>query len=184
MLALVRPLTLLWLPIVVYVLHRVVRSWRKALVGAGIVTVAAAGVILPWVVRNSVTFGTVVGISTNSGDDLCIGNNPHATGAYDFVPGCYPDEAVRIGEPQHDSRDRRRAFDYAIHHPQREVELLFSKTYYTLRDDHDALSVMGTYLPRRGRAPSHVPARVGRRRRRLVLGDDLARPPRGHAAPT
>jgi 4-amino-4-deoxy-L-arabinose transferase-like glycosyltransferase len=144
--ALVRPLTLLWLPIIAILFYVAVRSWKRALAGAGIVTVAVALVLLPWAIRNTRTFHSLVVISTNSGDDLCIGHNPHANGTYDFVPECLGTDAERADEPLHDTRNRSRAFRYAIHHPQREVALLFSKTYYTLRDDHDALSVMGPYL--------------------------------------
>jgi hypothetical protein len=97
-------------------------------------------------IRNSLTFDTVVAISTNSGDDLCIGHNPHATGAYFFAPECLGTDAQRADEPAHDARNRRRAIDYAIHHPQREVFLVFSKAYYTLHDDHDALELMSGYL--------------------------------------
>ncbi|MEX2190681.1 MAG: glycosyltransferase family 39 protein [Bacteroidota bacterium] len=54
-----------------------VRSRSMALLfGSGILLVVA-----PWMVRNVTVFGTPV-ISTNSGINLYMGNNPEATGAY------------------------------------------------------------------------------------------------------
>ncbi|MDQ1521922.1 MAG: hypothetical protein QOI55_2995, partial [Actinomycetota bacterium] len=66
--ALVRPLTLLWLPILVVAFYAAVRSWKRAFAGVGIVTAAVALVLLPWAVRNTLTFDTLVVVSTNSGD--------------------------------------------------------------------------------------------------------------------
>ncbi|MBI2619746.1 MAG: glycosyltransferase family 39 protein [Ignavibacteriales bacterium] len=52
-------------------------SFRKIAVAIG----AFLLVILPWMIRNSITMGTMT-LSTNSGMNLYIGNNPSATGGY------------------------------------------------------------------------------------------------------
>jgi hypothetical protein len=97
-------------------------------------------------VRNTLTFDEPVLVSTNGGDDLCIGHNATATGAYRLAPVCNATAEERADEPEHDRRNTRRALDYAISHPGREVSLLFRKAYHTLRDDHDALDAIGPYL--------------------------------------
>src|SRR5207244_155981 len=54
-------------------------GWRRALAQAGIALLAAAVVIVPWSIRNAVVMDAPIAISTNLGDDLCIGHNPAAT---------------------------------------------------------------------------------------------------------
>jgi hypothetical protein len=144
--ALVRPLTIVWIPVLLILLYSARRSWRHALVATGVFALAAGLVLLPWVVRNTATFGEPVFVSTNGGDDLCIGHNAAASGTYFLAPVCAATEEERLDEPTHDRRNQRRAIRYAVSHPAHEVSLLFRKAYYTLEHDHDGLEHTYRYL--------------------------------------
>ncbi|QYK54423.1 MAG: glycosyltransferase family 39 protein [Fimbriimonadaceae bacterium] len=48
---------------------------------------AALLTVTPWIIRNARTHGHFVFISANGGDNLWIGHNPNATGAYQTPPG-------------------------------------------------------------------------------------------------
>jgi hypothetical protein len=96
-------------------------------------------------------------VSTNAGDDLCIGHNAEANGQYHLARLCAATQRERSNEPLHDHRNTRRAFQYAVHHPGREVVLLFRKAYYTVANDHDSLIAMGSFLRDK---QSHHPYRM------------------------
>jgi hypothetical protein len=62
------------------------RTGRRAR-GVALATTVILGVVLaigPWTARNFSIFGQVVPICTNGPINLFIGNNPHATGVYQW----------------------------------------------------------------------------------------------------
>jgi hypothetical protein len=82
--------------------------------GATIAVVFAvmAVCIAPWVMRNHRLFGQTVLISTNSGSNLWMGNNPDSTGAYQEPP-----ELPGKNEAERDALRGKLAREYIIAHP-------------------------------------------------------------------
>jgi 4-amino-4-deoxy-L-arabinose transferase-like glycosyltransferase len=121
---------------------------RRAIAQGGISLAAALVVIAPWTVRNAVVMHAPILISANTGDDLCTGHNPDATGKFLLTPRC--DTPQLPSRPRSEVRryrtDTRRAVTYAVHHPGREIELLWLKFGYTVAvGDHDGVSVVESY---------------------------------------
>ncbi|MGZ6640773.1 MAG: ArnT family glycosyltransferase [Solirubrobacteraceae bacterium] len=142
--ALVRPVSLVLLPLVAVPMLAARVQWRRALLAVVVATATALAVILPWTARNAHVMGQPVFISLNGGDDLCIGHNPRASGHFDNSPYCDPPKRAallshREQELLRDRVHRHEAQQYALHHPVREVGLLFKRAYYLLYNDHDGL---------------------------------------------
>lgn len=110
---------------------------RTALVG-----VMVAAMVLPWTIRNAVQIEAPVLISANLGDNMCIGNNPEATGAYQLPDSCFaglhagerPDSEV-----ERQSQTFRTAFDHIREEPAEFVGKMPAKLGYTLYRDTDGL---------------------------------------------
>jgi hypothetical protein len=110
---------------------------RTAVVG-----VAVAAMILPWTVRNSVEMEAPVLISTNLGDNVCIGNNPEATGAYQLPDSCFAGlqgGARPQAETERQSRTFRTGFDHIGDHPGEFVGRMPAKLGFTLYRDTDGV---------------------------------------------
>jgi hypothetical protein len=110
---------------------------RMAVVGA-----AALVLVLPWSVRNTVRMEAPVLISTNLGDNFCIGNNPQATGGYDLARPCF--QGLHAGDRPESETERqsttfRRAWDYIREEPVEAVLHLPAKVRYALDRDSDGL---------------------------------------------
>jgi 4-amino-4-deoxy-L-arabinose transferase-like glycosyltransferase len=110
-LALMRPSFLLFLALLPFMFFAlrfpVQRLWW---IGLGTLLLVA-----PWVVRNSITVGSVT-LSSNGGINLLIGNNPNATGAYNVN---FP-EGILDGARTEVEADRlafRYATDYVLSRP-------------------------------------------------------------------
>jgi len=157
--ALTRPLSLMVLPFLA--IAWAYARWGGAKTLRSVVLVGAGALILivPWTVRNVVRMGEVIPISTNTGDNLCIGHNPKATGAFSLPEECFKGFSAR-GTTEDELRRYRvltnRAIDYTIHHPQNEVPLLWWRTYWTYYTDDDGLKEVesfgeDTFIPPRGR---------------------------------
>ena len=146
---LVRPISLLVLPGLGLVwLRRLGWDWRAVLGRLAIAGATTAAVILPWTVRNAFAMDAFVPISTNFGDNLCIGRHEGATGAFSLTTECFGgyDHLKRPEyETERNSGTTREAIDYLVHHPVDEVRLLWWRAFYTLHDDHDALAVAESY---------------------------------------
>lgn len=85
--AYMRP-TVLLLPAVLVVSDLALRAvpWRQTLGAAVLTGVVMAGCIAPWTIRNYAVFDAFVPISTNSGSNFWMGNNPQTTGGYQGPP--------------------------------------------------------------------------------------------------
>lgn len=93
---------------------------------------AGAGFIVPiavWVIRNALTFGAPIPLSSSTGLNLLIGNNPTATGSsgtdVDIVAALQA--ASRLGEAEADAYLRDAAIDWVIAHPADAAALYWSK---------------------------------------------------------
>ena len=110
---------------------------RTALVG-----VMVAAMVLPWTIRNAVQIEAPVLISTNLGDNMCIGNNPEATGAYELPDSCFAGlhgGARPESEVERQSKTFHTAFDYIGDNPGEFVGKMPAKLGYTLYRDTDGL---------------------------------------------
>jgi|CXWL01.1.fsa_nt_gi 4-amino-4-deoxy-L-arabinose transferase-like glycosyltransferase len=123
-------------------------SWRRAATQAAVVWLGIAVLIVPWSVRNSLAFGTLVGPSTNLGDDLCIGNYYGAQGAFTIEGPCF--EGTE-GLPPHEvelERNRegvRIAVTDVATHPLRMPKLVAQKAYWLLYKDDDGIWAAESY---------------------------------------
>lgn len=85
--------------------------------------------LLPWTVRNYVTFGRLIPIRDNLGLELWIGNHTGVTHLYNFRPDfpLYdPTEYNRLGEISFMESRGRIARDFIVQHP-RQFAVLFSQ---------------------------------------------------------
>lgn len=115
--------------------------WRTALVG-----LVALALVLPWTVRNAVQIDSPVLISTNFGDNFCVGHQPEATGAFGLPPYCFnglvtpePGESRPEFELRRQSETLARSRQYIREHPATVVTRMPAKLRYTLDTDADAL---------------------------------------------
>src|SRR5690606_10235159 len=135
-----RPISLVLVPLLPLLWWR--SGARTAMLRTGTVVAGVALVVLPWTARNAVQMGSPVLISTNMGDNLCIGNNPDADGAYDLAGACFgdlPDMVRPEGEIDRQATTLDRALTYMREHPGRVVALVPLRLYHTVRSDHDGL---------------------------------------------
>jgi 4-amino-4-deoxy-L-arabinose transferase-like glycosyltransferase len=120
---------------------------RRALRAFGIALAAAVLTIAPLTIRNAITMDAFVPISTNTGDDLCIGHNPGATGAFALYPDCVAIKSFKGGsaEVRRDHENTRKALHFAWQHPRREVSLTWKRALYTYDGDYEALDAVEAY---------------------------------------
>jgi hypothetical protein len=176
LLGLVRPTSLVLGPL--FLLFWLPAGARRALARTALVAAATFAVILPWTVRNWAQLGDPVAISTNTGDNVCIGYNPDATGAYGD-PGNYclgseveaglgddtrslnTHDPVREERGEYEVRRQSETLDRARtsieSSPQRIFTLMPSRLGHTMWDDADGLEAAGDY----GRQPLFKPATRG-----------------------
>ncbi len=146
--ALVRPISLLVIPLLAGVLWLATRRLATAAVGMAVVAVAIVAVIAPWTLRNRSVMGETVLISTNGGDNLCIGHHDGATGAFvltEFCAGRFEGLRRPEYELRRDEDGTAKARRFALDHPGKEVRLLFSRAHYLVLHDHDGLDAVESY---------------------------------------
>ena len=89
-----------------------------------------------------------VPIGTATGDNLCIGNNPSASGRFDFPDYCFGDDKV-VPRPEFETvrNDKltSRALSWIVRNPLAQLKLIPSRTYFTFKDDHDAVGAVQSY---------------------------------------
>lgn len=146
--ALVRPISLLFLPLLVLAWLFAGAGWRRTAAQTGIVLVAAAAVIAPWTARNIRVMHSPILISANLGDDLCMGHYPGARGAFALPDYCFAgyDQYKRPEyEVRRNDENIRKAVRFAVRHPMAELKLLSRKAYYTWEHDHDGVWAVESY---------------------------------------
>lgn len=133
---------LLWWPTGVLVAVR-----RTAAVGA-----AALLVVLPWTIRNWVGQDAPVLISTNFGDNFCVGHHPDANGGFSLADQCFEGlETTQPGEERLDYETRRqsktlsRGLEFVREDPVQVVALMPAKLWNTIGSDTDGLRAASDY---------------------------------------
>ncbi len=106
-------------------------SWRQRLAAGGALLLAALAVVAPWLYRNHVVVGAPV-LSTNSGFNLYMGNNPAATGRYVSIAetpmgGEWNRILAEEGEVAAEREAARRAWKYMRANPGRTLTLFLKK---------------------------------------------------------
>ncbi len=144
---LVRPISLAVLPALAVAWwlhdHDVGRLARRVGLFAGVVALALA----PWMVRNLVRIDALV-LSTNTGDNLCIGHREGASGRFALAPACDTGESTAdsaAAEVRHDRDLTDAALRYARRHPGEEARLVWRRAEAMFADDHDALPAVQSY---------------------------------------
>ncbi len=127
------------------------RRPKAAALHAGIVMAGVLAFAIPWSIRNTLAFDTPIMISTNAGDDLCIGHNEAATGAFILHGPCFDKYDYANTPPQEIevARNRdglREAVKFALTHPVDELDLIWRKAYYLLAVDSDGLYATESYF--------------------------------------
>jgi 4-amino-4-deoxy-L-arabinose transferase-like glycosyltransferase len=144
--ALIRPVALVLVPVVLiawWLGERRVLPIRRSV----IFVVAVLAVLAPWLARNWSVSGRPT-LAASTGDNLCIGNNPDATGAFNLSPSCFGDVAPETFITGTDGRDAKltgRALRWAAGHLSREPSLVLWRTYYTFENDHEAIRAIQSY---------------------------------------
>lgn len=147
--ALVRPPSLLFLPVLALV-GWWGAGWGWRAVGRSVLVagLAAVAVIAPWTLRNAVVMTSPVIISTNMGDNLCIGNNPEATGAFQMPPSCL-DGYDHLERPEYelrrDAEGRRKGLEHILGQPADQLRLVPLRLFHTFKDDTDGLHAAESY---------------------------------------
>jgi len=131
------------------------------------VAAAVALFVVPWAIRNQIVMGQPTLINNNLGYNLRLAHAPYSTGTsvppqdlWDEQPGI----SFKQRELLFDDLGRERAFDYAIGHPARELELAVKRVLYLLESDAAASINWSESL---GRTP------LGRFRDAYVLTGDV-----------
>lgn len=145
----VRPISLAVLPVILLARWWAARDPREALRSTALITTAVLACVLPWTIRNLVRMDSFVPISTNTGENLCIGNSPDADGAFTLSDHCdfgsvleSPRDEVEI-----DSRKTRYALGRVVAEPARQPWLIWRRFWFTwIRDgDHDGIVAAQSY---------------------------------------
>jgi len=146
---LVRPISLAVVPVLFAIWWWARRDVRAALGATAVVVVGTAACILPWTVRNQLRMHELVPISTNTGENLCIGNSPDADGAFTLSAHC--DFGNGLDSPamevEVDQRKTRYALGRIARDPGRQPWLVWRRFWFTwVRDgDHDGLVAVQSY---------------------------------------
>lgn len=160
----VRPISLAVVPVVVAAWWWSHRDRRRTVVQGGLLVAAVVACILPWTARNIVRMDAFVPMSTNTGDNLCIGHAAGANGAFGAREDCATDFNFLDGPASEVGADRektRRAIDAIVDDPGREPWLVWRRFWFMwIRDgDHDGLLAVQSYRRDRFIAPQ-VEARL------------------------
>lgn len=121
---------------------------RVALTRVALVLATAVVVVAPWAVRNLMVMDGFVLISTNLGDDLCIGHTPGGQGHFSLSDYCFANRPPGRGpgnEPESDRGSRARALEFMAGHPVEELLLIPKKAFWMLHEDHDGLDAVESF---------------------------------------
>jgi len=125
------------------------RQPREGIAAGAVLAIGTAAFVVPWSVRNTVRLHTPVIVSTNAGDDLCIGHHDGATGVFRLEGPCFEDSDRYASDMEREvGRNRegmRMAWNYARSHPLDEIRLLGLKALYLMAFDSDGIYAVQSY---------------------------------------
>jgi 4-amino-4-deoxy-L-arabinose transferase-like glycosyltransferase len=126
--------------------------------------VGMALAIAPWTIRNQLSLGSPVLLSTGGGYVLFNSHSPVANGTQGlFVKAVrertFP-ELTRLPRPELEvefgKAQMRYALEYAWSHPRRELRLAPVRLYHLYRHDHAAFAYLAEYTPERRDQPGNA----------------------------
>ena len=124
-------------------------GWRWAVTRGALVTAAAVLVIVPWTIRNVRAMDAPVLISTNFGDNFCIGHHEGAKGGFSLTPDCFAGDFNDLERPEFEIERNavtaRRGIEYLLDHPVDEVRLVGWRAVRTFENDHDGVRAAESY---------------------------------------
>lgn len=146
----VRPISLAVVPVVALTWWLATRNRRLVLRSMAILVLVVGGCIVPWTVRNALRMDAFVPISTNTGDNLCIGHGPGADGKFTLREDCRTDQDFLAGTRQEvdaDAEKTRIALRAVADDPKRQPWLVWRRFYFTWLQpgDHDAIVAVQSY---------------------------------------
>ncbi len=126
-------------------------GWRSTVRTLAVPLAVVAVMMVPWTVRNAVTLGAFVPISTNLGDTVCMDRTLEANGTFRFAThdGCADPD---LPEAERNRANLRKAASFVVEHPVKEVHLWGMRLYRMMSDDRVALREVeelgaGRFLP-------------------------------------
>lgn len=134
--------TLFLLPLMVLIPVLCGVGWRVTARITGSLLIALAIVLVPWTIRNAVRLHAFVPLTTNTGDNLCLGFNPDANGGFLYNDYCVTDSMYLDGVEAeiHQNREKTaKAIRWARGNPTALVGLSAAKIRITMENDVDAL---------------------------------------------
>lgn len=139
--ALVRPFSLPFLAGLVVALLVLGYGWRQTIAALGWTLLALAVVLTPWTVRNVVVMDSPIVFSTNMGDTLCLDRHDKATGTFQWAghEGCVDPDTPEV---ERNSGNTRKAFEFVVEHPDKELRQVLERGRYMMKDDHDGLTAV------------------------------------------
>jgi 4-amino-4-deoxy-L-arabinose transferase-like glycosyltransferase len=115
------------------------RRERRSLHGVLLMLAAASLLVGIWTVRNYSAFGAFVFVSTNSGENLLLGNSEHTTpnAGTNVDITAYQARAEDLGEVQRDRYYRSAALEYLLAHPGESARMYLLKVlnYFNFRNE-------------------------------------------------
>lgn len=123
-------------------------GWRRWCARLGVLVAGVVLVVAPWTIRNAVVLDGFVLVSTNTGDNLCMGFNPDTTGGFMVARYCETGEFYVQGidqELRRDAEARGLAIDWASGHLGELPGLSLRKLQITYANDRDGLRALESF---------------------------------------
>jgi 4-amino-4-deoxy-L-arabinose transferase-like glycosyltransferase len=113
-------------------------GWRKALLAVALPVAVLVVAFTPWTIRNAVELDAFVPSSTNMGDTLCIDRNLDAKGGFRWAThdGCVDAD---LPEVERNRGNTRKAIEFVVEHPGREVLQVVRRARLMFAEDHDGV---------------------------------------------
>lgn len=144
----VRSVVLPIIPVIFFAWWIQTRGWRPALRQSAVVAVAVIAVMTPWTIRNAIRMHAFVPLGTNTGDNLCIGYEPHASGVYGAGEACKV-EHVQMAGSHDEVLHNRETTQVALHYARRDVGrlpgLVWKRALGLFDRDDDAIRAVQSY---------------------------------------
>ena len=140
--------TLVLVPVVALAWLLAGRGARDSLRVAALLCVGVLVAVVPWSIRNLVVMDAFVPLTTNTGDNLCIGFHDDAEGGFAITEECATEGRYVDGadiEVERDGELRERAVEWILANPEQLPALTVAKIIATFDGDHDGLGAWESY---------------------------------------